>query len=96
MSLSLGKDHMFVRLARSYERFFGSLGDAHLCVTEAMKKFLTEDWKFRYCLLFATTKYGRESELSLMNEFPTDPLLQSYTTKHRITLENKMFMIHMR
>jgi beta-1,4-mannosyltransferase len=45
MALNLsGPDHPLVKVAERYERFFGKFGDAHFCVTKAMKKELEKNW----------------------------------------------------
>lgn len=45
LALSLGDRHPLVKVARWVERVFGAkLGDAHLTVTEAMKRFLIDEW----------------------------------------------------
>lgn len=45
LALSLGDRHPLVKIARWVERIFGAkLADSHLTVTEAMKKFLIDEW----------------------------------------------------
>ena len=41
LALSLGRQHLIVRLARQYERLFAGFAHANLCVSEAMKKDLS-------------------------------------------------------
>src|SRR5262245_37406660 len=40
LALRLGRRHPAVRLARWFERWFGSCADAHLCVSRGFAKFL--------------------------------------------------------
>ena len=49
---SLGQSHWVVKLAKSYEDFFSRKGDAHFCVTAAMKDWLWENWKVRAVVLY--------------------------------------------
>ena len=45
MALNLSRpDHLLVKVAEKYERFFGKFGDSHFCVTKAMKKELETNW----------------------------------------------------
>jgi beta-1,4-mannosyltransferase len=44
LSLRGGERHPLVRVARVYERFFARLGDAHICVTAAMRDWLRQEW----------------------------------------------------
>ncbi|XP_061568229.1 chitobiosyldiphosphodolichol beta-mannosyltransferase [Cololabis saira] len=63
MALSHGATHPIVRLAKWYERFFGPLAAHHLCVTDAMKADLQENWGIK-----ATTLYDRPA--SIFRETP--------------------------
>ncbi len=45
LSHTLGTASPIVRVSRVYERLFGRLGDAHLCVTAAMRDWLRENWQ---------------------------------------------------
>ncbi|XP_053194125.1 chitobiosyldiphosphodolichol beta-mannosyltransferase isoform X1 [Scomber japonicus] len=69
MSLSHGAAHPVVRLAKWYEHFFGPLASHSLCVTNAMKDDLRENWGIK-----ATTLYDRpaaifrETPLKLQHE----------------------------
>uniref|UniRef100_A0A672FGR2 Chitobiosyldiphosphodolichol beta-mannosyltransferase n=1 Tax=Salarias fasciatus TaxID=181472 RepID=A0A672FGR2_SALFA len=63
MALSHGPAHPVVRLARWYEHFFGPLASDNLCVTNAMKEDLQENWNIR-----ATTLYDRPA--SIFRETP--------------------------
>ncbi|GLC45098.1 hypothetical protein PLESTB_001468000 [Pleodorina starrii] len=44
LALSQGQRHPLVALARRYERFWGRRGDAHFCVTRAMRDDLQRKW----------------------------------------------------
>ena len=44
LALRLGKDHLLVRLHQWYEGRAGRLGDAHLCVSAAMRDDLARRW----------------------------------------------------
>ncbi|EDV19433.1 uncharacterized protein TRIADDRAFT_33634 [Trichoplax adhaerens] len=44
LGLTLGKQHILVRLSKWYERFFGRLSDANFCVTNAMRDDLQKNW----------------------------------------------------
>ncbi|XP_069021679.1 chitobiosyldiphosphodolichol beta-mannosyltransferase [Embiotoca jacksoni] len=69
MALSLGATHPVVRLAKWYEHFFGPLAAHNLCVTEAMRNDLQNNWGIK-----ATTLYDRpaavfgETPLTLRHE----------------------------
>ncbi|XP_064866996.1 chitobiosyldiphosphodolichol beta-mannosyltransferase-like isoform X3 [Oncorhynchus nerka] len=54
MALSHGPDHPIVRLAQWYEQLFGRLSSHNLCVTNAMKEDLQNNWNIR-----ATTLYDK-------------------------------------
>jgi beta-1,4-mannosyltransferase len=47
LALRLGPSHLFVRLARGYERALGRRADRHLCVSRAMAAELEEHWGIR-------------------------------------------------
>ncbi|XP_072225225.1 chitobiosyldiphosphodolichol beta-mannosyltransferase [Leuresthes tenuis] len=63
MALSHGASHPVVRLAKWYEHFFGPLATHSLCVTDAMKDDLQQNWGIR-----ATTLYDRPA--SIFRETP--------------------------
>ncbi|KIM47979.1 glycosyltransferase family 33 protein [Hebeloma cylindrosporum] len=44
LSLKLGKNHILVRIAKSFEETFGYSAYAHLFVTRAMRDFLVKEW----------------------------------------------------
>eukprot|EP01029_Cantina_marsupialis_P014946 TRINITY_DN3274_c0_g1_i3.p1 TRINITY_DN3274_c0_g1~~TRINITY_DN3274_c0_g1_i3.p1 ORF type:complete len:475 (-),score=117.12 TRINITY_DN3274_c0_g1_i3:169-1509(-) len=46
-----GKKHPLVVFAKWYEKFFGHLGDNHLCVTHAMKEWLAENFNVNATVL---------------------------------------------
>ncbi|XP_061761628.1 chitobiosyldiphosphodolichol beta-mannosyltransferase isoform X1 [Nerophis ophidion] len=58
MALSLGKTHLLVRLAKWYEHVFGTLATHNLCVTNAMKDDLHQNWGIK-----ATTLYDRPATI---------------------------------
>ncbi|XP_037544503.1 chitobiosyldiphosphodolichol beta-mannosyltransferase [Nematolebias whitei] len=72
MALSLGTKHPVVRLAKWYERVFGSLSSNNLCVTEAMRDDLKTNWA-----ISATTLYDRPA--SIFRETPLDLQHQLFT-----------------
>ena len=47
LALALGPRHPAVLLARWLETSFGRLADAHLCVSEALRRALDVDWRIR-------------------------------------------------
>jgi len=47
LALNLGSDHIFVRLAKMFEAYFGRAAHAHLFVTQAMHHFLVKEWKLQ-------------------------------------------------
>ncbi|KAH0631773.1 hypothetical protein JD844_019548 [Phrynosoma platyrhinos] len=63
MSLTHGKRHLIVRIAKWYEEFFGRLSDNNICVTNAMKEDL---WK--NCNIRAITLYDKPA--SFFKETP--------------------------
>ncbi|KAF9478702.1 beta-1,4-mannosyltransferase [Pholiota conissans] len=44
LALKLGKSHVLVRIAKSFEATFGYSAYAHLFVTRAMRNFLVKEW----------------------------------------------------
>nr|XP_057904493.1 chitobiosyldiphosphodolichol beta-mannosyltransferase [Doryrhamphus excisus] len=58
MALSLGHKHPLVRLASWYEHVFGPLATHNLCVTNAMKDDLHQNWGIK-----ATTLYDRPAAI---------------------------------
>lgn len=46
------EDHILVRFSKWYEGFFGSLADANICVTKAMKNHLLVKWGVKASVLY--------------------------------------------
>ena len=44
LGMSLGAAHPLVRIATVYERALASTADYHICVTDAMRRWLLEHW----------------------------------------------------
>ncbi|KAH8120699.1 beta-1,4-mannosyltransferase [Phellopilus nigrolimitatus] len=44
LALRLGNKHLLVRIAKTFEEYFGRSADIHLFVTEAMRKHLVKEW----------------------------------------------------
>ncbi|XP_017657116.1 chitobiosyldiphosphodolichol beta-mannosyltransferase isoform X2 [Nannospalax galili] len=65
MGLVHGPQHPIVLLAEWYERFFGRLSHLNLCVTDAMREDLAENWRVR-----AVTLYDKPA--SFFKETPVD------------------------
>ncbi|XP_017664257.1 PREDICTED: chitobiosyldiphosphodolichol beta-mannosyltransferase [Lepidothrix coronata] len=65
MSLSHGRNHPLVQIAKWYEKLFGRLSDYNLCVTDAMKEDL-----WMNCNIKAVTLYDRPA--SYFKETPLD------------------------
>ncbi|XP_021787421.1 chitobiosyldiphosphodolichol beta-mannosyltransferase isoform X2 [Papio anubis] len=65
MGLVHGPSHPLVLLAKWYERFFGRLSHLNLCVTNAMREDLAENWRIR-----AVTVYDKPA--SFFKETPLD------------------------
>ncbi|XP_063474323.1 chitobiosyldiphosphodolichol beta-mannosyltransferase isoform X3 [Symphalangus syndactylus] len=65
MGLVHGPKHPIVLLAKWYERFFGRLSHLNLCVTNAMREDLAENWHIR-----AVTVYDKPA--SFFKETPLD------------------------
>ena len=47
MGLSLGENHLVVKIAMLIETYFGTKAHKNLCVTEALKKDLFEKWDIK-------------------------------------------------
>ena len=47
LSLSLGNNHILVKIAKWYEEFFGQLSNGNLCVTKALKSDLYKNWQIK-------------------------------------------------
>eukprot|EP00850_Spirogloea_muscicola_P011332 SM000070S21298 [mRNA] locus=s70:135067:139322:- [translate_table: standard] len=52
LGLRLGPRHVLVRIHRWYERRYGRLANAHLCVTKAMQHELAENWGISATVLY--------------------------------------------
>ncbi|XP_043945720.1 chitobiosyldiphosphodolichol beta-mannosyltransferase [Protopterus annectens] len=65
MSLTLGKCHPVVQIAKWYEKLCGRLSDCNLCVTDAMKEDLQSNWNIK-----ATTLYDKP--FSVFKETPLE------------------------
>ncbi|EQC38367.1 hypothetical protein SDRG_04081 [Saprolegnia diclina VS20] len=52
LALSIGQGHVFVKIARWFERFFGRRADGHFCVTEAMQLWLQDNWDISPVVLY--------------------------------------------
>ncbi|KAG2445600.1 hypothetical protein HXX76_000211 [Chlamydomonas incerta] len=52
LALTQGARHPLVRLARSYEHFWGKRGDGHFCVTQAMQQDLQAKWGVSATVLY--------------------------------------------
>ncbi|KAL1689949.1 glycosyltransferase family 33 protein, partial [Schizophyllum commune] len=44
LALKLGENHLYVRISRWFERYFGRTAYAHLFVTQAMRDYLVREW----------------------------------------------------
>ncbi|XP_042294381.1 chitobiosyldiphosphodolichol beta-mannosyltransferase [Sceloporus undulatus] len=65
MSLTHGKRHLIVRIAKWYEEFFGRLSDDNICVTEAMKEDLQKNCNIRAITLYdKPASFFKETPLS--------------------------------
>ncbi|XP_053706698.1 chitobiosyldiphosphodolichol beta-mannosyltransferase isoform X1 [Synchiropus splendidus] len=85
MALSLGAKHPLVRLAERYERFFGPLATQNLCVTEAMKDDLKNNWKVK-----ATTLYDRPAAVFWETQLPEQhELFRSLGAAHPVFLSSR-------
>ncbi|KAI1233933.1 hypothetical protein IHE44_0004387 [Lamprotornis superbus] len=68
MSLSHGRSHPLVLLAKWYEKLFGRLSDYNLCVTDAMKKDLWVNFKIKAVTLYdKPASYFKETPLDLQH-----------------------------
>uniref|UniRef100_H3CRR5 Chitobiosyldiphosphodolichol beta-mannosyltransferase n=1 Tax=Tetraodon nigroviridis TaxID=99883 RepID=H3CRR5_TETNG len=69
MALSHGQGHPVVRLAERYEHFFGPLATHSLCVTNAMKADLQNNWGIRATTLYdRPASFFRETPLEVQHE----------------------------
>uniref|UniRef100_A0A8B9QXR8 Chitobiosyldiphosphodolichol beta-mannosyltransferase n=1 Tax=Anas platyrhynchos TaxID=8839 RepID=A0A8B9QXR8_ANAPL len=69
MSLSHGRNHPLVRIAKWYEKLFGRLSDYNLCVTNAMKEDLWVNCKIKAVTLYdRPASYFKETPLELQHQ----------------------------
>ncbi|XP_045066996.1 chitobiosyldiphosphodolichol beta-mannosyltransferase isoform X7 [Coregonus clupeaformis] len=83
MGLSHGPDHPIVRLAQWYERLFGRFSSHNLCVTNAMKEDLQNNWNIK-----ATTLYDKPP--AIFKETPVDLQHQLFM---RLAKTNPQFQV---
>ncbi|NXE66161.1 ALG1 mannosyltransferase, partial [Calcarius ornatus] len=68
MSLSHGRSHPLVLIAKWYEKVFGRLSDYNLCVTDAMRKDLWVNFKIKAVTLYdRPASYFKETPLDLQH-----------------------------
>ncbi|NXP42253.1 ALG1 mannosyltransferase, partial [Leiothrix lutea] len=68
MSLSHGRSHPLVLIAKWYEKLFGHLSDYNLCVTDAMKKDLWVNFRIKAVTLYdKPASYFKETPLDLQH-----------------------------
>ncbi|XP_064246665.1 chitobiosyldiphosphodolichol beta-mannosyltransferase isoform X1 [Passer domesticus] len=68
MSLSHGRSHPLVLIAKWYEKLFGRLSDYNLCVTDAMKKDLWVNFKIKAVTLYdKPASHFKETPLDLQH-----------------------------
>uniref|UniRef100_A0A8C5UFP3 Chitobiosyldiphosphodolichol beta-mannosyltransferase n=1 Tax=Malurus cyaneus samueli TaxID=2593467 RepID=A0A8C5UFP3_9PASS len=94
MSLSHGRNHPLVLIAKWYEKLFGRLSDYNLCVTDAMKEDLWVNFKIKAVTLYdKPASYFKETPLDLQHNLymklggtvlcllPTDPDRSAFTER---------------
>ncbi|KAL1672976.1 glycosyltransferase family 33 protein [Schizophyllum commune] len=47
LALKLGENHVYVRISKWFERYFGRTAYAHLFVTQAMRDYLVREWELQ-------------------------------------------------
>lgn len=52
LSMTVGPQHLLVKISLIYEKFFGRLSHYNLCVTNAMKEYLKNDWEIEAATLY--------------------------------------------
>ncbi|XP_042635709.1 chitobiosyldiphosphodolichol beta-mannosyltransferase isoform X2 [Catharus ustulatus] len=68
MSLSHGRSHPLVLVAKWYEKLFGRLSDYNLCVTDAMRKDLWVNFKIKAVTLYdKPASYFKETPFDLQH-----------------------------
>ncbi|XP_048763993.2 chitobiosyldiphosphodolichol beta-mannosyltransferase-like [Ostrea edulis] len=65
LSLSLGNIHPLVKFSKWYEHAFGRMSHLNICVTNAMKQDLEENWKIK-----AETLYDRPADMFQCTSLP--------------------------
>ncbi|XP_063082512.1 chitobiosyldiphosphodolichol beta-mannosyltransferase isoform X2 [Cavia porcellus] len=69
MGLVHGVTHPIVLLAKWYEKLFGRLSHLNLCVTNAMREDLAENWRIRAVTLYdKPASFFKETPLDLQHE----------------------------
>ncbi|KAM9291079.1 chitobiosyldiphosphodolichol beta-mannosyltransferase isoform 2-T3 [Morus bassanus] len=69
MSLSHGRNHPLVQIAKWYEKLFGRLSDYNLCVTNAMKEDLWVNCNIKAVTLYdKPASYFKETPLELQHQ----------------------------
>ncbi|MEJ1287413.1 asparagine-linked glycosylation 1 (beta-14-mannosyltransferase) [Cricetulus griseus] len=69
MGLVHGPRHPIVLLAKWYEKFFGRLSHLNLCVTNAMREDLAENWHIRAVTVYdKPASFFKETPLDLQHE----------------------------
>ncbi|MBZ3879615.1 Chitobiosyldiphosphodolichol beta-mannosyltransferase [Sciurus carolinensis] len=69
MGLVHGPKHPLVLLAKWYERFFGRLSHLNLCVTNAMREDLAENWHIKAVTVYdKPASFFKETPLDLQHE----------------------------
>uniref|UniRef100_A0A8C8UCN7 Chitobiosyldiphosphodolichol beta-mannosyltransferase n=1 Tax=Peromyscus maniculatus bairdii TaxID=230844 RepID=A0A8C8UCN7_PERMB len=69
MGLVHGPQHPIVLLAKWYEKFFGRLSHLNLCVTNAMREDLAENWRIRAVTVYdKPASFFKETPLDLQHE----------------------------
>ncbi|KAL1703376.1 glycosyltransferase family 33 protein, partial [Schizophyllum commune] len=54
LALKLGESHLYVRISKWFERYFGRTAYAHLFVTQAMRDYLTREWDLQSSVPYST------------------------------------------
>ncbi|ETO21537.1 hypothetical protein RFI_15670 [Reticulomyxa filosa] len=76
---SKGKKNIIVEIYRNFERYIGGCADQHLCVSEAMRYFLVEQWHFP------------SSNMHVLYDRPTDLFLSKLTIEKKKQLDQDLF-----
>ncbi|KAL8564973.1 hypothetical protein ACOMHN_003349 [Nucella lapillus] len=81
LALKLGSNHPLVAISHMLEKLFGRRAIANICVTNAMKDNLDQEWSIR-----ATTVYDRPPEI-----FKTTPLSEQHQLFTRLGQQYPVF-----